>query len=318
MANGYAVRASYRNPRYLSVLEHLPVEKIPLNLDEPAPLQNALEGCEWVFHCAGFYPRFTPLENGFLTGFTDQRAQAIERGVAQIRRVFEVLQANPVARIVYTSSAATIAPVIGRLATERDYEPWPLTHWRPLYATVKIAMEHAVMQYVQRGLPVVIVNPSVCIGEYDARPFSGRLVLLFAKGRLPVYLEHHFNAVYTGDVGTAHVLAAERGRIGERYLLSDRNLTLGEFARLVAQKAGVRPPRWKVPYVMAIIAAMVSELGAALTRTEPLLPRRAIQLARQDQRLDGSKARRELGLPHTPLEEAIRLALAWFRQHGYL
>ena len=309
LGKGYTVRASYRNPRYRFVLNGLPVEQIPVDVENAQQLRTALEGCEWVLVCAGYYPRFT-----------DRREQAIQRGLEQIRRVFDVLQARRVERIVYTSSVATIAPVSGRLATEADMEPWPLTHWRSLYATVKIAMEHAVERYVQAGLPIVTVNPSLCIGEYDARQLSGRLVLLFAKkrGRLPVYIDSHFNAVYTGDVGLGHVLAAERGVQGRRYLLTGENLTLGDLARRVAREARVPPPRWEIPYPLAMAAATTTELAAALTRAEPLLPRRVIHQARLPQRFDGSTAHRELGMPQTPIEEAIRRALMWFGQHGYV
>ena len=307
LAKGYAVRAAVRTPRYRFVLDGLPIETVPCDVEDAAALRQALGGCEFVFHCAGFYPRFT-----------DRRERAVSRGIEQIRRVLDVLAAHRPARVVYTSSAATIAPVAGRAATEEDREPWPPAQWRPLYATVKIAMEREVERDARQGLPVVIVNPSLCVGEYDARPFSGRLVLLFGKGRMPCYLDHQFNAVYTGDVGLGHVLAAERGRIGTRYLLSHRNVTLGEFARLVAAEAGVRPPRWRLPYPVALAGATATELVAALTRREPRLARHAVQLTRHRQTLDGSKAVRELGLPQTPVEEAVRRALAWFRQHGYL
>ena len=345
LGKGYAVRASYRNPRYRFVLDGLPVERVHVDVEDPRQLRAALDGCELVFVCAGYYPRFT-----------DRHDEAIRRGIEQVRRICDVLNACPVSRIVYTSSTATIAPVSGRPATEHDQEPWPLTHWsphlfarrrcairtaavppqagrpppvgrreevggwRPLYASVKIAMEHTVERYAREGLPMVIVNPSVCLGEYDAHLFSGRLILLFGRTtrRSPVYLHASFNAVYTGDVGVGHVLAAERGVPGERYLLTGENLSLGELARRVAREAKVPPPRWCIPYSLAMAAATMTELAAWLTRTDPLLPRRAIHSARLPQCLDGSKARRELGLPQTPIDEAIRRALAWFRQHGYL
>ena len=179
-------------------------------------------------------------------------------------------------------------------------------------------MEQEVLRAAGAGLPVVVVNPSVCLGEYDAHLFSGRLILAFAKSRLPCYLAHQFNAVYTGDVGVGHVRAAERGRLGERYLLTCRNLTLKEFATLVAELAGVAPPKWPVPYRVVLAASWATELVAWVTRTEPLLPRQAVYSARTGQRLDGSKAVRELDLPQTPIEDAIRRALGWFRAHGYL
>lgn len=307
LAGGYEVRAAYRTPHYRSLLESLPIERVMVDVEQPAVLRRALDGCALVFHCAGYYP-----------SFTEPRAQAVARGIEQIHRVFDVLRAARPERIVYVSSVATIASIPHRPSTEADPEPWPLPHWRSLYATVKIAMEHEVLRYAAEGLPLVIVNPSVCIGEYDAHPFSGKLLLLYATGRLPVYLERALNVVYTGDVAAGCVAAATRGQLGQRYILANENLMMSEWTRRVAQAAGVAPPRWRAPYAMAMAAAMASEGIAALMRREPLLPRRAVQLARHGQRLDSSRARDELGMSQTPVDEAIRRALAWFRAHGYV
>lgn len=278
---GHSVRAAHRNPRYQFLLDRLPVERARVDLERPEGLRKVVEGCPWVFICAGYYPRWA-----------HRRTGAIRRGIAQIRTLCDVLQRVRPERVVYTSSAATIMPVPGRASTEADRDTWPSSRPRLLlYSTVKTAMEHAVQRYIDRGMAVVITNPSVCIGEYDAHAFSGRLVLLFARRRwrLPASLEHVFNMVYTGDVGVGHVLAAERGTIGERYLLTGEQTTMWEFAQRVARIAGVPPPRWRLPY--------------------PRFPM---------QRLDGTKAQRELGLVCTPMDEAIRRALAWFRAHGYL
>lgn len=307
LAEGFPVRATYHNPRYLSVLEGLPVERVSVDVEQPEGLRAALDGCEWVFYAAGYYPRHHV-----------RRVDAVARGIQSVQRVMRQLQQARPARVVLTSSAATIRQMPGRLANESDAESWPLEGWRPLYATVKIAMEHEALRWVSEGVPVVVVNPTLCIGEYDAHRFSGRAVLAFAKYRLPVYLEHHFNAIYTGDVGVGHVRAAQRGRVGERYLLAHRNVSLKAFADLVAQMAGVPAPRWRLPRVAALAVSAVSELVAAATRTEPFLPRQAVQTRHGGQRVDGTRAVRELGMPQTPLEEAIRRALAWFRQHGDL
>ena len=307
LAQGHQVRAAYRSERFLLVLEGLPVERVRVDVETLEGVREALAGCEWVFHAAGYYPR--------LRG---SRERAVERGVESTRRVIERLREARPSRIVFTSSLATIRRVPGRAATEDDAEPWPLDGTRSLYATVKIAMEHEMRVAVQAGLPVVIVNPSYCMGEYDARPFSGLLILLFAKHRLPWYLDHAFNVVYTGDVGIGHVRAAERGRLSERYLLSNRNVSLREFARLVTQAAGLSAPRWRLPYPVAVSAALASEAFAWAARTEPLLTRQALQTVRTPQIVDGTKAVRALGMPQTPIDEAIRRALAWFRQHGYL
>ncbi len=307
LADGHEVRAAYRNERFLSVLEDLPVERIHVDLETLNGLHAALDGCEWIFHAAGYYPRFRA-----------RRAEALAQGLTTTRRILAAIASARPQRVVFTSSAATIRRVPSRSATEADREPWPLPSWRPLYATVKIAMEHEALRAAREGLPLVVVNPSLCLGEYDAHPFSGQAILAYAKHRLPWYVDHAFNAVYTGDVGIGHLRAAQRGGVGERYLLTCRNVTLREFTELVARAAGSPPPRWRVPYRVAWLAALGTELGGWVMRREPWLPRGAVHSARMGQRLDGTKAIRELGLPQTPIEEAIRRALAWFRQHGFL
>ncbi len=307
LAEGHDVRAAYRSDRFLGGLAGLPVERVRVDLETLEGLRQGLDGCEWVFHAAGYYP-----------GVCERRKRAIAEGIASTRRILEAIRRAGPSRLVFTSSASTIRHVPGRSADERDAEPWPLEGWRSLYATVKIAMEHEVLQAHREGMPVVIVNPSLCIGEYDAHPFSGRLLLAFAKHYVPVYLEQMVSAVYTGDVGMGHVRAASHGRLGERYVLTCRDVTLKEFATLVAHAVGLPPPRWRLPYGLALAAASMTECVAWCTRTEPLLPRQVVRAARIEQRLDGSKAVREFALPQTPVEEAIHRALGWFRQQGYL
>lgn len=308
LAEGHEVRAAYRRERYLSVLEGLSLERLRVDFEAPDGLRAALEGCDWVFHAAGYYPPCT-----------ERRERAIALGVESTRRLLsQIRRANP-QRLLFTSSAATIRRVESRPSTEEDAQPWPSNEGQPLYTTVKVAMEREVLRaHREEGLPVVILNPSVCLGEYDAHAFSGRAILAFAKHRLPFYLGHGFNAVYTGDVGVGHVRAAQQGRLGERYLLTCRNIQVKAFAELVARAAGVPPPRWQLPDAAASLAAGVSEAVAWVTRRPPLLPRQVVHTARRGQYLDGGKALRELSLPQTPLEEAIARALAWFRQHHYL
>jgi len=307
LAGGHDVRASYRQPRYLSVLDGLSIERVPIDLNEPDQIRRALTGCDWVFYAAGYYP-----------GFRESCESAMARGVAAARTVLQCCAEAKLQRIVFTSSAATIRRVPGRAATEMDHESWPIDGRRPVYTMVKLAMEQEALRAAAEGLPVVIVNPSVCLGEYDAHAFSGRAILVFAKHPLPFYLTHTFNVIYTGDVGIGHVRAAERGRIGERYLLAAHNITIKDFAAVVARLAGVTPPRVCVPYPVARAAAYASEAFAWLTRTEPLLPRQVVASARVIQVLDASKAVAELGLPQTPIEEAVERALSWFRAHGFL
>ncbi len=304
---GHEVRAAFHRERYLPLLSGLQVERVQVDLQEPQAVRRAAGGCQWVFHAAGYYPTFR-----------ERREEAVRTAIASVRRVMEEIRAAGCERVVFTSSAATIRARRDRASTEDDLEPWPLDGWRPLYATVKVAMEHEVLRACAGGVPVVVVNPTVCIGEYDAHAFSGRAVLIFAKGRMPFYLDRRINAIYTGDVGVGHLSAAERGRVGARYILTAHEVPLRAFAATVARLAGVPPPRIRLPNPVALAAASVLEVVARLTHTEPLLPRQAVHTSQVGKQLDGSKAVRELSLPQTPLEEAIRRALAWFRVNGRL
>jgi len=304
---GISVRAFYRSPVARFVLDGLDVEMVQGALDDQSRLRQAMAGCDWLFHCAGAYP-----------SLTEDRHSAIARGLASARQVFELAKATRVQRIVFTSSASTVRRFPDRLSTEGDFD-WPVAKRRSLYAEVKALMEHEALRFAQEGLPVVIVNPSLCIGEYDTKPLSGLLTILVAKRKLPAYIEYCLNAVYTGDVGTGHLRAAQQGRIGERYLLGHRNITFSALVQLIASQAGVRPPRLRVAYPVAFAVATISEFAARLVGKPPLIPRMAVAMVRErGQGLDCSKAIQELGMPQTPLEEAIRRSLAWFRQHGYL
>ena len=289
LARGHTVRAAYRNEKYLSVLGGLPVERVKVDLNRSEELREALRGCGWVFHAAGFYP-----------SNRQSREEAIRTGIESARRDLEEIRRAGPERVVFTSSAATF---IESGST---------------YAAVKIAMEQEALRSAGAGLPVVIVNPSLCIGEYDAHTFSGRSVLAFSRYRLRWYTETSFNVVYTGDVGVGHVRAAEAGRVGERYLLAGQNVSLQEFGTLACRELGLPPPRWKIPYAGAYLAACGIELFAAVTGREPLFTRQEARRIRGGYRLDGSKAVRELGMPQTPAVEAVRRAVQWFRQQGHL
>ncbi len=304
---GHSVRAAYRTPVYRSVLKGLPVEQVFVDLDKIETLKPALEGVDWVFYAAGYYP-----------GRSENKEAAIARGIAAARLTLDTIgRANP-KRIIFTSSAATLKHVESRPSDENDPEPWPLIEWRHSYSAVKIAMEQEALRAAKEGLPVVITNPTVCVGEYDSRGFSGRAVLFYARKQMPIYTRSMMNAVYTGDVGIGHLRAAERGRIGERYLLANKNLTLKQFADCVAKEAGVTPPFFPFPHAAAFSAGLAVEIFSKITGRDPLFTRQDVKRLRQGHAFDGSKAVRELGMPQTPVEEAIRRAVAWFRNQGMI
>ncbi len=308
LAEGHLVKAAYRRSQYLSVLDGLCVERVAVDLDTLDGLPQALSGCDWVFHAAGYYP---PLRQN--------KKEALSGALRSLGRMLEAIaQAQP-ARVVFTSSASTIQRLPDRPSTEADAELLPGAPHLTVYAAVKTAMEHEALAFAkEKCLPLIVTHPSICIGEYDAHVFSGRLILIFAKHRLPFVVQHRLNVVYTADVGLAHVRAAERGRAGERYILCGENLSLRDFAEIVAEEAGVRKPRWVLPHRAALGLAWITELAAWITRSEPLLPRQAVHRTRGGLWLDGAKAIRELGMPRTSTRESVRRAMRWFRDSGLL
>jgi len=308
LREGHTVRAAYRRDRYLSVIDGLSVERVRVDLESLEGLREACAGCDWVFHAAAYYP-----------GLSDDRQASLEKGIATARAASRVIAEAKPSRVVFTSSASTIRKRAEGAACDSDVEPWPLEGWRPLYASVKIAMEHTMLQAQKAGLPVVVVNPTVCIGEHDAHAFSGRLLLLFAKWQVPFSLSSFVNVVYTGDVGVGHVRAAEKGGIGQRYILTGDRIPLLDFGRKVAAIAGTRKPLCHAPVFAVKAFALACEAWGKITRKDPLLSRRLLEYAKNDARLlDGTRAVRELGMPQTPIEEAVRRAVAWFRENGHL
>jgi len=225
-----------------------------------------------------------------------------------------------VERIVYTSSVATLGiGADGRLADETT--PSTLADMIGHYKRSKYLAEQAVRELIGReGLPAVIVNPSAPIGPGDVRPTpTGRIVLDGAKGRIPAYVDTGLNVVHVDDVAAGHLLAHERGVVGERYVLGGENLSLGEILELIASHAGRRPPRLRLPARLLVPMAYLSELAARVGRGgEPLLTVDGLRMARKRMHYSSAKAERELGYRSRPAADAVRDALDWYRRHGYL
>jgi dihydroflavonol-4-reductase len=167
-------------------------------------------------------------------------------------------------------------------------------------------------------LPVVIVNPTFCVDELDARRSTAQLMLPLAKRQIPASLPGRLNAVATRDVGRGIVLAAQRGRIGQRYILGGENMTSRAFLERCARAAGVPAPRAEMPLGLAEAISLVTEILAWTTRTRPLFPLTGIRMAKHGQAYDISLARAELGYEPSPIEAAIERAYAWYRAQGWL
>ena len=306
LAAGWQVRAFHRPSSDTWMLDGLHVEHALGDLGDPTSLLEAMRGCDVLIHSAAYYP----------SGPGDM-AGSLRQATSQMRRVLATAAEAGVKRLVYTSALTTVgAPSDpGRLADERD-------HYLPgstgsAYFESKWAMEAEAWRAVACGLPVVIVNPTVVFGPWDVKPTTGEVLLNVARGRLPVWLDLDVNIVDARDVGQGQVLAAERGRVGERYILGGENLPFREALGLVAREAGAPPPRWQLS--VSLLRRLVG-IGEALGRLPLLrsLSLHHLKTVTEVQALSTAKARQELGLETRPVAETIRDTLAWFREHGYL
>jgi dihydroflavonol-4-reductase len=259
---------------------------------------RALDGCQALFHVAAAYDLWSP-----------DPARFYDVNVRGTRAVLQAAQRAGVDRTVYTSSVSTIRPG----GDERGFADPELVHSH--YKRSKILAERVAFEFPN----VVIVNPSTPIGRGDVRPTpTGKVVLDFLKGRIPAYVDTGLNLVDVEDVAEGHVLAYEKGQPGKRYILGNENVTLKAMLETLAAESGRRPPRIKLPLPVAYAAGAVSELvEGRLAKRAPTVPLQGVRMAGVPMFYDASRARRELGLPQTPIPVALRKAADWFEAHGY-
>ncbi|HEY4744260.1 MAG TPA: hypothetical protein VIH45_06345, partial [Desulfuromonadaceae bacterium] len=173
-------------------------------------------------------------------------------------------------------------------------------------------------KFIAQGLPLVIVNPSTPVGPLDIKPTpTGKIIVDFLNRRMPAYLDTGLNIIAVEDCARGHILAEQKGRIGEKYILGNSNLTLSAIFGLLAEITGLGAPRVRLPYLPILLAAYVNEGISAITGREPLIPLAGVQMAAKFMFFDSSKAVRELGLPQTGVQDALQRAVEWFRANGY-
>jgi dihydroflavonol-4-reductase len=308
LARGQDVRVLVRAGSDLANLEGLPVEKVPGDLRDAGSVRRAVAGCARVYHVAADY-RLWARHPGELYA----------SNVAGTAHVMEACLAEGVERVVYTSTVGTIG-LSGLPAACDENTPLAPGQLTSHYKRSKLGAERAVLALVERGLPAVIVNPSAPIGPGDVKPTpTGRILVDFARGRMPAFVDTGLNVVHVRDVAEGHLLAAERGRVGERYILGHRNMTLAEILGELAGLTGLPAPRVRLPYAVAWAAGAVSTAFSDwVTHRPPAVALEAVHMARRRMFVDAAKAVRELGLPQTPVREALAEALAWFESRGYI
>lgn len=303
---GEEVRVFVRPQSSLLALEGVPVEKVYGDLRDPASMVRAVAGVDRVFHVAADYR------------LGAARPQEIyDSNVTGTRNLLEAAGRVGVQRIVVTSSVATIAVERGSAlpneATEATVEEM-IGH----YKRSKLLAEKEALKAANQGVPVVVVNPTTPVGPGDWKPTpTGQVIVDFLNGRIPAYVETGLNWVPVEDVAFGHWIAAERGRVGERYILGGRNMMLKEVLDTLARISGRPSPRLRLPHSIAMAAGYADQVFSRMLNRQPRIPLEGVRMARHKMFVDSSKAAAELGFNAGPVEAALERAVTWYIQHGY-
>lgn len=299
---GQQVRVLARPTSQTGQLAALGVEIVRGDVLDAASVEAALQSCDTLYHAAAIYDYWVP-----------DKALLLRTEVEGTRNTLEAAKKAGLQKIVYTSTAVAIGERQGEVATETTpHRGYHLTS----YERAKYEAEQLVLSYVEQGLPVVLVNPAGVYGPGDLKP-TGRGIIDVLNGKIPMLFPGVLAVVYIDDAATGHLLAAEKGRIGERYLLCERNVTLEEWFDQICRLAGVKRPSFG-PVWGARALAFAGELASKFTGKAPLLSKDTLSITVHGLRADGSRAAKDLGLVYTPLEEGLPKTLAWYWEHGYL
>lgn len=313
VARGHRVKALLRPHSDLRGLAGVDFKRVDGDVSDRAKLKAALCGCDWCFHVAASY-------HLWLRDYQPMYAANIEG----TRNVIEAAASAGCSRIVYTSTVGCIG-----LPKERDGKIVPTDETAPVseaqmsnpYKHSKWQAECVAVELVRKGFPVVIVNPSAPVGPRDVKPTpTGQVIVDFLNRAMPAFLDTGLNLVHVSDVAVGHILAAEKGRLGERYILghAEGNWTLREAFAVLEKITGVRAPRTRIPYWIALTAAYTNEAVSAITGKPPKAPLAGVRMAKYKMFFNPAKAIHELGLPQTPPKQALADAVEWFRSNGYV
>jgi len=306
LADGEEVKVLVRKTSDTRNIDGLDVERAFGDIRDGDSMRRALRGCDTLYYTAAFFAHWTP-----------DKKLPFEVNVEGTRTSMKAALDAGVRKVVYTSTNNTLG-AHGPVPVDESAE---FNHWKSgdTYSLSKYYAEVEARKFVPLGLPIVIVNPTLVIGVRDSKPTpSGQMIIDVATRQMPGYIEGGINVIDVEDVARGHILAAKKGRVGERYLFGNENITVSDYFRLIAEIAGVAPPRIKIPYHLAVALGYMFELGAFFTKKPPVVTASEVRIGKLQEWYDCSRAVKELGLPQTPIRTAIEKALNWFREHGYL
>jgi dihydroflavonol-4-reductase len=306
VARGESVRVLMRPSSNNRAISDLPLEYVTGDLRDAASLDRAMNGVKRVFHVAADYRLWAKnpqdIYDSNVGGTKNLLAAAKKAGIKQL---------------IYTSTVATIA--VDRAELPNEFTEAKLEEMVGHYKRSKWMAEKEVLQAAKEGLPAIVAMPTTPVGPWDWKPTpTGKIILNFLNGKMPGYVETGLNFVGVEECAAGHLLAAERGKIGERYLLGAENLTLKEVLDTLSKITGLRAPALKIPHGVALGVAYVESAFARLVRKEPGIPVEGVKIAQHKMFVDASRAVRELGFQPGPVAAALERAARWYQANGYV
>ncbi len=299
---GWEVRALSRS----APITDLDLQTVRGDLRDFPSLQAAARGCEMIFHVAADYRLWS--------------ANPEEMYASNVEGTRNLIRASVEAgaqRIVYCSTVGAIGMRANLIADEAS--PVSLADMKGHYKRSKFLAEQAALESARNGAPVVVVNPTTPLGDHDAKPTpTGKVIVDFLQGKIPAYIDTGLNYVDVRDVAEGHILAAEQGRVGERYILGSENLTLIAMLERLAIPAGRPAPKIRLPYFVAYGAALASTAWAGITKRHPGIPLDGVRYAHLKMWVSHAKAERELGYRPAAIDDALSRAVQWFRENRHV
>ena len=305
---GADLRLLVRSSSDVRNIDGLKADRVTGDLRDAASIETAMAGCEVVFHVAADYRLWVP-----------DSAQMYQSNVEGTRAILDAARMNRVRKVVYTSSVATMGFTADGHSVDEN-SPVSVHKMIGHYKRSKYMAEEVAVAAGKSGLDVVIVNPSTPVGERDIKPTpTGRIILDFLKKKFPAYVDTGLNLVDVTDCARGHLLALEKGRSGERYILGGENLTLKQILDKLAVITGMPSPTIKVPYFVALAAGVIDETvtGRILGR-EPRATIDSVRMGRKKMFVSSAKGERELGWKPSPVDGALRRAVDWFKSNDYV
>ncbi len=307
LKTGKDVRVAVRQNSNTKNIDDLDVEKVYGDIRDKDAMKTALKGCDTLYHTAAYFAHWSLNKKLFydinVQGTKIILGQALVRGLE---------------KVVYTSTSNTIG---SHGANNFVNENAVFNGWKTgdHYAISKYLAEIEAKKICDKGLPLIIVNPTLVIGARDIKQTpSGAMIVDIVNRDMPGYIDGAINIIDVEDVALGHLSAAEKGKIGHRYILGNTNISVGRFFKLVGKISGVQSPRMKLPYPIALALGHLFELGARITKKPPVISASQVIIGNMGEHFDNSKAVNELGLPLTPIETTITNTIQWFKDIGYI